>query len=468
MPVDSAIPLQVQHFQGVTPQQMLSLQQMKQQMTMQDLQIQQAQRQQQNQNELRTIFSQPDAIDPETKQPTMGTLQKVMSVDPATGLKMRGDLIAAAEKKATTDKAIAQTQAALANVDKKDRDIMGRLQLETHNLYEQKLDELKDPAAATQAAQQYFSTRLGEEDKLGVLNKRYIQQAQPFDPERSNIMVQAMKPLRADAPEKEVAPTELKKLMDERAALPPGDTRIKVYDDKIRKLNAPTQTMINMGKPAGTGSFEGRNGEILSALAERGVSLPTGFRSKEQQLGLLNGLSKKYADLTGDQIAEKIQKGQLDFSGLKKEVAVAGAAAGKIAYAENEIKEIIPFVREASAKLPRGQFVPYEKLKQMGESAFSNPDLAEFKSYMNTLSNSYDLLAARGGTDMEKRKENRRQFETAQSPEALERVMQVVLKEAQASGRAARTSMDVTRKGDSATPQDRRASDKSNDPLGIR
>jgi hypothetical protein len=63
--------------------------------------------------------------------------------------------------------------------------------------------------------------------------------------------------------------------------------------------------------------------------------------------------------------------------------------------------------------------------------------------YMTSLSNAYDMLAARGGTDMDKRRENRKNFEMAQSPEALERVMQAVMKEAQASGRAAQGSLRV-------------------------
>lgn len=207
---------------------------------------------------------------------------------------------------------------------------------------------------------------------------------------------------------------------------------------------------VNVNSNSSVG-FEGKNGEILAALAERGISLPAGFRSRGQQIGLLNALQKKNPDLSADEIAEKIKNGQIDITGAKKEVSIAAGIAGKIAYAENEIQQTIPLVREASAKLPRGKFVPYEKLKQMGEKELSDPDLAEFKMYMNSLSNAYDMLAARGGTDMEKRKENRRNFDTASSPEALERILTAVSNEAKASSRAGRASMDVTHK-DEKTP----------------
>lgn len=463
MPVDASIPLQVKPFEGMNPQQVLSLQHLSQQMQMQNEQLTEFRRKREVENQLRNIYSRPDAIDPTTKMPTERTLADIAKVDPATFVSTRGKMIEATEKQAITEKNVAQMRAALAGVDEKDRKIMNQIQVGAHDAYEAKLKETQDPAQATRTAQEFFSSRLTEEDKLGVLGKKYIEagRSQPFDAGRSEIMIKAMRPLGV---EKEVGPSDLKRLMDERDALPEGSTRRKEYDDKIKKLGAPTAAMAGA-----TSNFEGRNGEILAAMAERGASLPTGFRSKEQQAGLLNGLSKRYPDLSPDQIADKIVKGQLDLTGLKKEVQVAGTQAGKIAYAENEIEQTIPLVREASAKLPRGKFVPYEKLKQMGEAAFSDPDLAEFKMYMTSLSNAYDMLAARGGTDMEKRKENRRNFETAQSPEALERVLQAVRKEAQASGRAAKASMDVTKKpGSEAEPPSRRSTDNNNDPLGIR
>lgn len=187
--------------------------------------------------------------------------------------------------------------------------------------------------------------------------------------------------------------------------------------------------------------FEGINGDLMAAMAERGVSLPAGFRSKDQQVALLSSLIKRNPTLSVDQIAEKVESGQISLSNYKVEGRVAAGVAGKVAYAENEIEQTIPLVREASAKLPRGQFVPWNKLKQMGQEADSNPDLAEFKMYMTSLSNAYDMLAARGGTDAEKRAHGRANFETAKSPEALEAVLRAVMKEAQASGKAADATM---------------------------
>jgi hypothetical protein len=188
-------------------------------------------------------------------------------------------------------------------------------------------------------------------------------------------------------------------------------------------------------------SFGGENGDLAAELAIRGVSLPAGFRSKSQQVELLEGLRRNNPDLSLPELAEKIASGQLSFANAKVEGRAAAGVAGKVTYAEHEIEQTIPLLREASKNLPRGQFVPWSKLQQMGQAADSDPNLKEFKAYMTSLSNAYDMLSARGGTDAAKREHNRELFNTADSPEALDRVLKAVQNEAQASGRAADESM---------------------------
>jgi hypothetical protein len=205
----------------------------------------------------------------------------------------------------------------------------------------------------------------------------------------------------------------------------------------IKKAPTPGEKITAGNKP----QFGGPTQELLASLASRGVSLPAGYRSQAQMASTLNGLLAKYPDKNADQIAEAIASGQINFGAEKKETQTAAGLGGKIGYAENEIKQIAPLIREASAKVPRGSFVAWNKLKQLGDAQISDPNLKEFKSYMNTLSNAYDMLAARGGTDMEKRKHNREMFDTADSPEALEAALRAVENEATISGNAAGASM---------------------------
>jgi hypothetical protein len=183
--------------------------------------------------------------------------------------------------------------------------------------------------------------------------------------------------------------------------------------------------------------FTDSEGDLMAALAVRGVSLPAGLRSKEQQMALLSGLLRKNPDDSPDELAEKIKAGQLDFGVQKKETTTAAAQAGKIAVAQNEVLEFGQLALEASAKVPRGDFVPFNKLEQMGERNISDPALKRFYIMNNALLNAYDSLAARGGTDKEKRAENRHNAEIADSQETYAVAIQAMKDEAAGAERAA-------------------------------
>jgi hypothetical protein len=231
-----------------------------------------------------------------------------------------------------------------------------------------------------------------------------------------------------------------------------GDKLVPVWNDTGEDVPGIKPKQKGMTPTQASSKFTDGDSNLLAAFAERGVSLPTGLRSKEQISNTLKGLRARNPDLNEDQIAEKVASGQIDFGVEKKETQVAAGIGGKIAYAENEIKQITPLVREASAKVPRGSFVPWNKLSQYTDAQLSDPNLKELKLYMNTLSNAYDMLAARGGTDMEKRKHNREMFDTADSPQALEAALKAVENEARISGKAAAVSVIPNRRRQEESP----------------
>lgn len=441
--IDASIPLQIK-----TPQAPDMIGQAAQAYTLKSamLQSQKAEQDMADQSALKTVMSDPNAFDADPSSgvpiPKPETMLKLYQTSPTAAQKLaEGTQKIRAEADASRKRAMEMQHSFVQQVGP----VAATLAAEAEAVKGDDAAKWAAIAPKVDAANQQFA-QLAQQ--AGIKNFKPVTNMTELQSSASQFSKYAENRLRAVQPqtphERQTEINQAAAAVREDARIRQGDARIDIMDRRAGAAEARAAA-VDARATDKKASFEGRNGEILAALAERGASLPTGFRSKEQQLGLLNALSSRFPDQTADQIAEKIQKGQLDLAGLKKEVQVAGTQAGKIAYAENEIKQTIPLVREASAKLPRGQFVPYNKLKQMGETAFSDPDLAEFRMYMTSLSNAYDMLAARGGTDMEKRKENRRNFDTAQGPEALERVMQAVLKEAAASGRAAKESMNVTR-----------------------
>lgn len=191
------------------------------------------------------------------------------------------------------------------------------------------------------------------------------------------------------------------------------------------------------GAAAAGGDFTPKMGQLMAALASEGVSLPAGMRSKAQQVQLYQGILDKYPDKSADEIADLVKKGQIEFGAQKKETQTAAGVAGKVEVAQNEISQFIPLVREASALVPRGNFVPINRLLQTADANISDPNLKALKIYLNSLMNGYDMLAARGGSDVAKREEAHGLLTAADSPEALEVGLKAFQKEADAAHRAA-------------------------------
>jgi len=214
----------------------------------------------------------------------------------------------------------------------------------------------------------------------------------------------------------------------------------------VNKATGEKQDLGVIGAPparagAAGGGFAGPVGDLQAAMADAGVTLPAGFRSAGQQLGLLQGLIRRHPGMSPDQIAQGLKEGILGFRGEQKAIDTAGGIAGRIRFAEQELLQTIPLALEASDAIDRGKFVPFNKLRQLTDTKMSDPALKTLKVYMTSLSNAYDVLSARGGTDAEKRAHNREMFDTADSPEALRAALMAVQKETEIAGRAAEASM---------------------------
>ncbi len=164
--------------------------------------------------------------------------------------------------------------------------------------------------------------------------------------------------------------------------------------------------------------------------------------------------------------SKEITARNIELKGLTKEQQVEASISGKISYAEKEIEQIGPKVLEASEKVPRGSFVPWNKLRNMSAAQISSPELKQLKAYLNTLTNSYDVLGGRGGTDVEKRAHNRELLDAADSPQALKAAVDAIIAEAKLSHTAANESRTVDRAGIGAPPGGGAAA--ASDPLGIR
>lgn len=184
------------------------------------------------------------------------------------------------------------------------------------------------------------------------------------------------------------------------------------------------------------GGFTAAQKDLLAEMAMRNVNLPAGLRSQQQIKATLDGLMKRNDGKTPAQIADEIKSGKLKLTAETKGAQTAGTQIGKVALAANELDTFGDQTLEASNAIPRGKFVPWNKLSQMVDSKVSDPSLLRFKAKMQALENAYNQLAARSGTDVDKRAHIHELFNTANSPEAVETLVQA-LKEESVGAKAA-------------------------------
>lgn len=142
--------------------------------------------------------------------------------------------------------------------------------------------------------------------------------------------------------------------------------------------------------------------------------------------------------LSPEQVSGRIA----EFNATVAEERKIGNIAGGVEFASSELNKFIPLALKSSTAVPRGKFVPFNKLLQAGESSISDPDLKRL--YVNTqgVLNAYDVLAARGGSDTAKREHNRQMLMTADSQESYKAALDAmkaeldVAKEAGAEAKA--------------------------------
>lgn len=220
-----------------------------------------------------------------------------------------------------------------------------------------------------------------------------------------------------------------------------GEVERERHDVAMEGLGARKTT--DAEKKTATGSFEGKAGELLGALAERGISLPTGLRSKEQMSRTLNSLIERNPQLTVDQIADKVRTGSIDLAAVKKETQVAATQVGKVSLAANELVTFGDQVLEASKGLPRGTTLTGNALLQMGENQISDPKLLRLRVKLQALNNAYDQLAARGGTDADKRAHVHELFNSRLSEAGIQELVKSVKEESEGAEKAAKKTMRV-------------------------
>jgi hypothetical protein len=129
-----------------------------------------------------------------------------------------------------------------------------------------------------------------------------------------------------------------------------------------------------------------------------------------------------------------------------------GTRAANISLAANEANNMIPIALEASEKLPRSQFMPWNNMVQAVQKGTSSPELASFVAATNSLVNSYVRAVSPSGVPTDSMREHAySMLNAAQGPEAYKAVVATMQREMQAALQAPGQVKAELRKGNDPT-----------------
>lgn len=480
--VNSSIPLQVNPSATAGPDQNALAR-----LQLAQMQIQAQQDEAKSQNALRELFRQPGNVDPATGMLKPEATAKLMAVSPAFGM----DYNKAA---AGLEEAKTRGEGAKADLAGKIRDMGLTMADETLGTYDAAVKSGMPPDQAQNVAQVDYTRHLDELRKTGLLAPEQLAVIPTnFDPLRvRNQLIDTKTRMAQDNKNRDEARADERLKFQEHSAdvraarsdaaaarassggtifIDPATNRPMIINPKTARaepvdmsaVTGPDGKVPTLAKVGATEKavFTPKMGDLQAELALKGVSLPAGLRSREQQASLLNGLINKYPDKTTEEIADMVKTGKVELAAQMKEINTAAGIAGTVDVGLNELNKFIPKALAASDKVPRGNWVPMSSLLQAADSSISDPDLKELKLRTNAVMNAYDVVSARGGTDVEKRKLNRSLVLDADGPDAYKRGMAVLLDETKDAKSAAleattvpeRKSKDAGTASPSALPQ---------------
>lgn len=148
---------------------------------------------------------------------------------------------------------------------------------------------------------------------------------------------------------------------------------------------------------------------------------------------------------------EDLDKKRLELVSQTSQSRTLGTMAGRTAAPAAEAKMFGQYAKELSRAVPRGKFVPVNKLIQMAEENISDENLLAFKAATNTYLFEYArAITPVGATTDKAREKGFKLLSTATSQEAFDRVVDVMNKEMEYAQEALKTTIGTVTGGSPA------------------
>lgn len=144
-----------------------------------------------------------------------------------------------------------------------------------------------------------------------------------------------------------------------------------------------------------------------------------------------------------EDIADIETRARMELTGEAQRLRSANVMMARVEWAEKEIERLAPLAKSINHRvMGRIGFLPFNQLWEQGLNTIQDPDMAQFASITNTIMNAYNVLSARGGTDMNVRERNLTMLSTTSDPEVYDAKLDIMINEIQAAKMA---GLDTTR-----------------------
>ncbi|MEI6873367.1 MAG: hypothetical protein WCL08_13905, partial [Verrucomicrobiota bacterium] len=149
------------------------------------------------------------------------------------------------------------------------------------------------------------------------------------------------------------------------------------------------------------GQSNPRIGEVYAAMADAGLSFPSGMRSVKAQQGTIAGLLAAHPDETGAQIVQRMKSGVLKMAGEKTALNVVERREGASAAAINALNRsggLYDQLLETGKKIDFGsaKFKNNFSLWKQGK-VVADPDISEYVNVLADARAEFASVLARGG-----------------------------------------------------------------------
>lgn len=255
------------------------------------------------------------------------------------------------------------------------------------------------------------------------------------------IIADAKKPT-AKATESQMRADMIKKRAEELRGKDPNLSETEAYEQASAQIKSRTQSEGTLtDKAVDTLARQIISGD-RSGLTNLGRNLQGGnnvvrVRNRVAQLLEEQGISPEEASIRA-----------AEFEGIKAAQRTIGTRVAAISVSAAEARGGIEIARDASAVVPRGKFVPWNKLNQMYLSATSNRPLWELRTALNSLVNEYANVISRTGVATDSsRHEARELMNSAIDHNALSGVFRIMEEEIKRAEEAAAKARQKFREG---------------------